>query len=178
MILLRLSDKLCPQSRFVVGTYHMPCAYFLPQVMLIHCALSAQHIQRFALTDPYIYTGDFNIKPGSSMYQLLTTGEIDQKHPEYPINAPGDTFELKTKLMRSAYKEANQTEPDFTNNSKVKDSPPFIDTLDYIFLSDHWSVRHVEPLPNRSEVKGPLPNQTEPSDHLLIGATVELPSLL
>ena len=47
--------------------------------MVTHCALSAQHIQRYAKEDPYVYVGDFNIKPDSSMYKLLTEGEIDSK---------------------------------------------------------------------------------------------------
>ena len=44
-------------SSFVVGTYHMPCMFDYPAVMMIHCALSAQHIQKWAKTDPYIFTG-------------------------------------------------------------------------------------------------------------------------
>jgi endonuclease/exonuclease/phosphatase family metal-dependent hydrolase len=46
--------------------------------MVTHCALSAQHIQRFAKADPFIYTGDFNIKPDSSMYELMTKGKIEK----------------------------------------------------------------------------------------------------
>ena len=49
------------------------------EVMVTHCALSAQHIQRFAKDDPFVYVGDFNIKPDSSMYQLLTQGSLDTK---------------------------------------------------------------------------------------------------
>jgi endonuclease/exonuclease/phosphatase family metal-dependent hydrolase len=47
--------------------------------MVTHCALSAQHIQRFAKNDPFVYLGDFNIKPDSSMYQLLTQGTLEPK---------------------------------------------------------------------------------------------------
>ena len=49
---------------FVVGTYHMPCMFKLPSVMMIHCALAAQHIQKYSNEDPYLLVGDFNIKPG------------------------------------------------------------------------------------------------------------------
>lgn len=45
--------------------------------MVTHCALSAQHISKFAKDDPFVYVGDFNIKPASSMYKLLTEGSID-----------------------------------------------------------------------------------------------------
>ena len=52
---------------FVVGTYHMPCMFKVPSVMMIHCALSAQHIHKYANNDPYVLVGDFNIKPGVSL---------------------------------------------------------------------------------------------------------------
>ena len=51
---------------FVVGTYHMPCMFKVPSVMMIHCALSAQHIHKYANNDPYLLVGDFNIKPGTT----------------------------------------------------------------------------------------------------------------
>ena len=90
----------------------MPCAFYLPAVMMIHCALSVQHTQRLAKRfgstnvavrggnsdnnspteqktdndstkesstpsgpDPYILVGDFNIKPGSNMYRMITEGK-------------------------------------------------------------------------------------------------------
>jgi hypothetical protein len=158
---------------FVVGTYHMPCMFQVPQVMVIHSALSAQCIEKFAKDDPYIYAGDFNIKPDSSMYTLLTTGSLEETHPDFPHNVPGDTYELKTRPLRSAYKEADGAEPNFTNYAKPGDAETFIDTLDYIFLSDHWKVTSVEPIPHRDVVAGPLPNKDEPSDHLLLGATLK-----
>lgn len=66
-------------SSFVVSTYHMPCVFAVPQVMMIHCALAAQHVQNLAAGRPYILAGDFNIKPQDSTYELLTKGEIDAK---------------------------------------------------------------------------------------------------
>jgi hypothetical protein len=91
MICLRLSHKLhhnhddnnnpsetmMKSPSFVVGTYHMPCAYQTPAVMVAHTALSTQHIQHFARSDPYIYVGDYNFLPSSSQYMLMTTGTID-----------------------------------------------------------------------------------------------------
>jgi mRNA deadenylase 3'-5' endonuclease subunit Ccr4 len=77
MICTRLQCKESKRS-FVIGTYHMPCMFKLPSVMNIHCALSAQHIQRFAKNDPFIYVGDFNIKPESSQYELLTRGTLEK----------------------------------------------------------------------------------------------------
>ena len=81
MICVRLSSKSSASnnsSNFVVGTYHMPCMFDYPAVMMTHCALSAQHIQRYAKSDPFIFTGDFNTKPTDSMYELLTKGSVDK----------------------------------------------------------------------------------------------------
>ena len=53
---------------------------------------------------------------------------------------------------------------------------PFTDTLDYIWISDHWDVKSVMDLPNREslvDVKS-FPTVSEPSDHLMIGATLQL----
>lgn len=172
MITARLSPLSDLNKKFVVGTYHMPCMFRLPGVMLIHSALSAQHIHKFAGGDPYMYVGDFNIKPDSSMYQLLTTGAVEEIHPEVPKNEPGDNYKLQVTPLRSAYKVLQGKEPDFTNNAQIRDDEPFIDTLDYIFMSQQWEVDSVDELPNRTAMKGPLPIRNEPSDHLLLAAKV------
>ena len=78
IITVRLQSKHNPNKKFVVGNYHMPCMYKEPGVMLIHSALMAQHVHRIASkctpADPYVIAGDFNLKPDSSMYALLTSG--------------------------------------------------------------------------------------------------------
>lgn len=104
MICARLKDKNSSKS-FVVGTYHMPCMFDKPAVMVTHTALSAQHIQRYAerlaredarscpaspsqnssetddelKIDPIIFCGDYNFKPSSSEYELITTGKLDKQ---------------------------------------------------------------------------------------------------
>mmetsp|Transcript_1496 Transcript_1496/g.2472 ORF Transcript_1496/g.2472 Transcript_1496/m.2472 type:complete len:346 (-) Transcript_1496:962-1999(-) len=177
MVCARLRQKSGGESAqpFVVGTYHMPCMFKLPSVMVTHCSLSAQHIKRYANGDPFIYMGDFNIKPDSSQYELLTRGTLDKQHPDYPEIEAGDKWlpDVEPPLM-SAYATANGQEPDFTNYAKVRDDPVFVETLDYIFYSDGWDVKSVEALPHRDSVPGPLPNEDEPSDHILISADMEL----
>ena len=81
----------------------------------------------------------------------------------------------EVEALRSAYQVANGAEPNFTNFA-VNNNVPFCDTLDYIFLSHDWQVDSVLQLPHRDEILGPLPSEVEPSDHLLISATVSLPS--
>ena len=78
------------------------------------------------------------------------------------------------KPMRSAYAVKEGSEPDFTNYAQSKESEPFIDTLDFIFLSEEWQVSDVRELPKRDDAGGPFPNldKDEPSDHIMIAASV------
>ncbi len=87
----------------------------------------------------------------------------------------GDNWEPTLTPLRSAYAVSSGQEPDFTNYAKIQDQETFIETLDYIFLSKEWGVASVAPLPHRSVVVGPLPNEGEPSDHILLSATLTLP---
>ena len=175
MVAVHLKDKTTTDE-FFVGTYHMPCAFKTPVVMSIHCALAAQHLQRLARRagKAYVLAGDFNVKPTDSMYQLLTEGSIESNCLDIPPPLEGDSWEVGVEPMRSAYAVALGREPDFTNYAQVKEEEPFLDTLDYIFVSKEWNVDSVLPLPERTDVNGPLPNAVEPSDHVLIGADLSL----
>ena len=167
----------CKESheRFYVGNYHMPCAFHTPQVMTIHCSLAAQHLQRLSKSHPYVLAGDFNITPTSDMYKLLTQGRIDTTSSAFPVNEVGDKWSTDVHPLRSAYVIATGKEPDFTNYGHTREQKEaFVDTLDYIFLSNHWKVNAVEKLPSRSASGGPLPSAKEYSDHLLIAAELEL----
>ena len=78
--------------------------------------------------------------------------------------------------LQSAYVTLTGSEPDFTNYAKVQNDPVFVETLDYIFHSKEWSVVDVEKLPHRDSIEvWPLPNNNEPSDHILISASLTLP---
>jgi mRNA deadenylase 3'-5' endonuclease subunit Ccr4 len=102
LVTVKLQDK-ATQKSFAVGTYHMPCAFYKPQVMTIHTDLAARHVQKMVTsvpptqetTDgcditeneneqpgtvmmPYVLAGDWNIKPDGSSYRLLTTGKMDK----------------------------------------------------------------------------------------------------
>ena len=61
---------------------------------------------------------------------------------------------------------------DFTNFAQIKGDPQFIDTLDYIFISPAVEVKEVMHLPHRNDVKGPFPSKAEPSDHIMLAATL------
>ena len=101
------------------------------------------------------------------------------------------TFQPMTSAYRQMSSDQN-TEPEFTNWARVKEDDPFIDTLDYIFLSHNsgekdgnknnsgcdWKIISVEELKTKETGNGPYPNLdptvNEPSDHVLIAADLEL----
>ena len=175
------------KREFWISNYHMPCAFYAPMVMNIHAEMAAFHIQSLATTCqdeetgpkrlPYILAGDFNLLPDSPHYRLLTEGKLDQEDETYPNTKYGMEWNVNDNFqaLRSAYAVHNGAEPDFTNYAKVKEDEPFIGTLDYIFLSPEWKVTGLVDLQHRSEVNDPpFPNAEEPSDHILIGANLEL----
>lgn len=178
MVCTRLMD-LKSSKEFVLGTYHFPCIFELPAVMVIQAALSAQHIHRYAKGLPYVYVGDFNIKPYDLAYQLITEGSISSTEENYPISLPNDSWTPHLERpLRSAYRVRLGREPDFTNYVKVRDDPIFMETLDYLFYSSDSGIEvtSVLSLPSRERMmmmgssSGPLPNAQEPSDHLLLAA--------
>lgn len=172
LVSVQLQEKASGQD-FWLGTYHMPCAYYAPKVMTIHTDLAARHVEGLASSRPYIVAGDWNIKPDGASYELMTTGKMDVGHPERPDTKHGMNWEPTAKPLRSAYAVCGG-EPDFTNYARVKEQDPFIDTLDYIFVSDEWKVTGVLPTGHRNDANGPFPNAVEPSDHIMIAADLKL----
>jgi endonuclease/exonuclease/phosphatase family metal-dependent hydrolase len=187
------ASPIKPASPFWVFNVHMPCLFRTERdvkALAIHCALVGQHVQRTAGAAPFVLAGDFNVKPRDDNYALLTCGALPAESRARPCvrtlpmsngqPAEPDRFECKIpEGMRSAYALALGREPDFTNHALTDcsvDGVPFTDTLDYIFLSKHWSVESVRQLPPLAAATRAAcgPNSDEPSDHLLIGADLAL----
>mgnify|MGYP000393457998 CR=1 FL=1 len=178
----RASDE-----QFWVTTYHMPCAFRNPDMMLVHASLALQHTQKLAGLGeqpegkereilPYVLLGDFNFKPSDGMYELYMNGTISSSHSCYPEIPERLKWVPDVEPVRSAYLEASGEEPEYTNNARVQEQDPFKETLDYIFVSDKWNVRSVRGLnlPPKEEQDHPFPDEVEPSDHVLIAATLTL----
>lgn len=171
--------KLKPRDKntvFWVGNYHMPCAFRTPAVMNIHADLVSDRIQTLAGSDEYILAGDFNILPDSPHYKLLRTGKLDENDETYPPPKYGVTWESSFQGMKSAYYEFDGKEPVFTNNAHngALNAESFIGTLDYIFLSENVKVLGVKDTPSMDNWKGVYPDENEPSDHVLIAASLRL----
>lgn len=168
-------------STLCVATYHMPCVFWSPPVMLIHAALMVRTFQKLCGSEPGVLAGDFNTMPSAYPYDMITSGFTDIYHQDFPLDsAPGSPahkwFPAPYAPMKSAYREIFGKEPPFTNFAKLKGRPLFRDTLDYIFCSSGVDVVAVLDLPHLSDAVGSLPNLDEPSDHLMIGACVEISS--
>ena len=166
-------------AAFALATYHMPCAFYAPKQMTIHCGLAAQKALQFAAASPptpLILAGDFNIRPASAQYALLTRNE-EPVGDDAPDRDLGVSWSPRlSQPLRSAYAEAHGAEPAFTNWSKVKEDPEFIDTLDYVFVGEGVQVLDADALPGREELAGggPLPTGEQPSDHLLLAVTLRI----
>jgi len=161
-----------------VACYHMPCAFWAPQVMVIHSALAAQRAQHLAGQDPLILAGDWNVEPTTNTYRfVLTGGPLPESSRDHPSPIPNDSWRPVLKYpFKSAYKEALGHEPEFTNYARPVGADTYMGTLDYIFLSPSLRTIDVLPLPAKQDVLsgGVYPNSTEPSDHMLVAATIAL----
>ena len=112
--------------------------------------------------------------------------QMEAVRSAYAVHAAATTTTETEDKTTAPHHSSGTGEPDFTNFSQMGDTP-FIDTLDYIFISPNHDdddnengnrivVRNVLPLPHRDEVMkdGPYPNAVEPSDHVLIAADLDI----
>eukprot|EP01124_Arcella_intermedia_P033307 TRINITY_DN7954_c0_g1_i1.p1 TRINITY_DN7954_c0_g1~~TRINITY_DN7954_c0_g1_i1.p1 ORF type:complete len:325 (-),score=55.52 TRINITY_DN7954_c0_g1_i1:8-982(-) len=180
LILAHLQQK-STSKEFSLGVYHMPCYYGSTEkmkAMNIHVILLVQYCQDAAGGRPLVVVGDFNFYPVDSCYPLVLEGRMDGVHLEKPEPWPlvvGNRTNGWFKGMRSAYRERGG-EPRLTclhNGTEEK----FGEVLDYIFISGEWGVRAVIDIGidvEEYKKKGitSLPTLEEPSDHVLIGATL------
>ena len=186
MISLKVRNKHSKKS-FWISTYHMPCAFNNPDVMVIHSSLVLQHLQSLAREDneetntPYVLLGDFNFKPTDSMYELYTKGFLEKNHPDYPEDDKELFCNYKSNInlmvdpVRSAYKEITGSEPPYTNNAKVNGKEQFIECIDYIFVSNEWNIKQAIEIKELEDNK-PFPNKINPSDHVPVRVVCDLSS--
>eukprot|EP00928_Gymnodinium_smaydae_P028739 TRINITY_DN21847_c0_g1_i1.p1 TRINITY_DN21847_c0_g1~~TRINITY_DN21847_c0_g1_i1.p1 ORF type:complete len:420 (+),score=39.38 TRINITY_DN21847_c0_g1_i1:184-1443(+) len=145
---------------FSVGVYHMPCLFGSSehrQTQNIHLLGLRAALANMAKTkdEPCILLGDFNIKPESSAYKLFCGAELG--HEDAPDN---DHYRRIYTFfpLTSAYALFHGEEH----------SPH---ALDYIWITNSCRVVDCPKL----DATTPKPSATEPSDHLMVEAVIEVP---
>jgi len=176
--MIRNNALICLQvvidgKRLYIGTYHMPCLYREPDVMAIHSSVVKDVMFQLAAGEDFILAGDFNIKPRDACYHALV--EKDYVGLSLPKSSTYEiSYQRNTKqIFKSAYREKNGAEPAYTDFSDTPQSPNFCATLDYIFYNGQLTVENVLELPDHPTGES-YPDETHPSDHLMIAATFQL----
>lgn len=168
---LRPADARLPA--FCVSVYHMPCVFWHAAFMRVHGALAARAAADFASGAPFALCGDFNVTPDSSLYALLTRGEGSLPPGEGMLSP----WRPDLPKLRSALAEASggREPPATTRTTRHADvaagRADFCATLDYVFVSPAWEVAGATPPPPELSR---MPSATEPSDHALVAATLQL----
>lgn len=156
-----------------IGTYHMPCYYKEPSVMAIHSSTVKDLMFQLANGNACILAGDFNFEPKDTAYRAVI--EKGYRDVHYPTTDKYDVSYQPNieQVMKSAYREKNGSEPPFTNLGCTNGSPVYCGTLDYIFYTDQLFVEDVLQLPEKP-TSDSYPDETHPSDHLMLAATFRL----
>ena len=156
-------------QNIVIGNYHMPCAHKSDEIMVTHGCLSVDFLKDLSFeynTDKIVFAGDFNSVPNTSCHKVITTGvyDIDTFNDKFPQE---DTWRPNcSMLLRSAYKEHNGKEPDYTNNT-VSRGVQFEGCIDYIFYTGINVISSNVLIDDEP----PFPSEHEPSDHIMLLAT-------
>lgn len=166
-------DVVLHSKQICIGTYHMPCLFKQPEIMKIHSSVVKDLMFQLANGHDFILAGDFNFKPYDECYHILT--EINRNEFKLVESADFEIFYQPNRLqiLKSAYREKNGVEPVYTNFAETSSSRRFCETLDYIFFNGDLTVEQVLELPDQPASES-YPDETHPSDHLLIASTFRL----
>ncbi|CAF1054156.1 unnamed protein product [Adineta steineri] len=157
-----------------IGTYHMPCLFQIPEIMVMHSSAVKDLMFQLAAGHPLILAGDFNLQPHDISYRAITERGYARHIELPPVGNYTKNYPFNTRqLLRSAYREKNGTEPNYTNFSSTRKTKNFCATLDYIFFSGNLIVNDVLQLPNYPTGES-YPDRTHPSDHLMLAASFQL----
>lgn len=184
-IALRLSPRKHPHQVFWVYTYHMPNLYTDPLAQYAMTVMVKRDILSTSVNEPIIIAGDFNILPDKDAFKLLTDPtHVPSESKCLPLTGqPGDypsDFMLEElpclKVVESPiYTIWTRIE----RTDRVTESSPdeFKGVLDYIFYlnpnNSNSSSKSIT-LGVQDVSSKLMPNKEEPSDHLMIGAIVNL----
>jgi endonuclease/exonuclease/phosphatase family metal-dependent hydrolase len=150
-VVVRMASRR--DSPFMIATTHLPLLNGRSEAQKVVAKTALEIVRKMASPPtgeryPVVFAGDFNIQPTDEAYRCLT------QHLSSVF--PGEPFRTVRVAQRSP-----------TGERTV-----FVGTLDYILHSEEWRCWH----PGMHDLSHPsdavLPNAQEPSDHLLIYATL------
>lgn len=146
-------------AEFFVATYHMPCAYWWPSVMLLHADTVLREVEKLAGDLPIILAGDLN----SCLKNKETSDVLKFFLEDVTVEGITSLWKPASKLK---LKSANTTL--LTTRTKSPDRPIFEGTLDHVLYSgcDLLSV-DIEDISDKI-----LPDATHGSDHVPVRVTL------
>jgi len=142
------------------------------KVMYQHLGMNPKKVEEDAPSPiPFIFAGDFNARPGSGTYQLLSSGFLprDSTWLTYLPGKQSTNIDMKHHLnLASAYGQSPMGEPELTHHA----SATLRGTIDYIWYTPaNLHVHRLLDLPDFTQRQGlRLPTVEFPSDHLPVGA--------
>jgi mRNA deadenylase 3'-5' endonuclease subunit Ccr4 len=142
------------------------------KVMYQHLGMNPKKVEEDAPAPlPLIFAGDFNMRPGSGSYQLMSSGHVpaDSSWLTYSPGKQSTTVDMRHHLqLQSAYGYSSFGEPRTTYYA----SPSLNGTLDYLWYTPgSLQVHRLLDTPDfATRVGVKLPTVEYPSDHLPIGA--------
>lgn len=159
-----LEDKKSAK-RFVVNTYHMPCAFWWPAVMTLHAEALLRKVKELSGGLPYILAGDFNIMPHTTLYKFITMGIIIEK--EY---FPSSEWKYENICPLKDIRTLSHCPFYSTNFARNANNCVFEGALDHIFCSPGFSNHLMWYEPALRE----MPNEKDGSDHVPVHCQVTL----
>jgi len=185
-IVLEFETRTVNRRKFNVATCHMPCDWRNSEIMMLHALLLTRCVQTSVLNShtPLIFAGDFNTRPGEMAYKALTQPLQDlPKHTEDDrldllFQSVVEDLSFDFEPFESAYVQVQKSEPEYTTNCystwKNGSGDVFCDTIDYVLLRNCHATEVLDLYHKRKSHLLPSAHLAEPSDHLMIGATVEV----
>ncbi|GFQ67194.1 2',5'-phosphodiesterase 12 [Trichonephila clavata] len=166
-----------PQKRILVGNTHL---YFHPDsdnIRLLQASSCILYLENLLLkyqkenplyVTSLILCGDFNSCPEFGVYQLMTTGSLNEDCIDWHSNPEEEVSGIPLKHTLSLDSACGT--PAYTNYTEG-----FVGCLDYIFFNKaHLQVEEVVPFPNHELVikNKALPSRYFPSDHIALICTL------
>lgn len=140
---------------FTVANTHLISSPFLAELKLLQTYLILKKLDTYK---NIIFAGDYNSMPGSDVVNLV-------------LNKHDHNFDP----IQNKYKPTHEHKY-ITTHTKNKNSGIFTAMIDYIFTSKNLKIKKVSKLYSKSyyNKKNIAPNKSQPSDHFILTATVEI----